>query len=488
MTPTEKTLMMVLSCLVLCPLGCHYHQEIQSQVSDWSMAMFDRETAPVRSAASASGRVEMTFDEILLLAKEREPGLLQAAYDADLGAIQKEQVLSERWPRLDLNTSLYVPLDEGLDTFSDAVYGGLFIKYDLLRAVFNADAASVADSMIQRAREREKEVTTRLYWTLVDVLLNVTYHTRALERHESALESAERGLALADELHASNRTDARIVLEWQTKVREIRTLRDQSAQQLSTAESRLKHLTGLQRAREIKVVDSDGILAAVDNSDYTYTEMEDSLSYAWKHRSDIRIAEIDLFLAEMAVIDAKQSRLPELSFGLGLGSMSMYDSWADRTLVGVLNLSVPLFDWGDARRRIAKAKIERNIQRQRMVDLVRRIALEVQESSTQIDAAMQTRDRADSWRKRQAAWMEDRMELANVQRLGPLDVPAAELAMSSAELDYDQAQWMLRKAIIQWKEARHDRLDVPEHSNGGNCSDALGTEAISGRHVSRLGD
>ncbi len=442
------------------PLGCSHTSDIQTQVDSWSTAMFDREVAnfsgqdrPTTSSAS----IEVTVQELVQRVMQRTPELNEARFDLQLGEIQRQQVDSQKWPRLDLNSSLYIPLGESINSFSDVVYGGLFFKYDLLEVLYNADAMAVADSLIQRARERQEKSRKQLAWTLMDCLLSIQHHTEEQILHESSIATVNKGLEMTQKLYSLNKADTKTVIEWQANLREATALRNQASEQIALATAKLKHMAGLQGYRDVVIKDINAVSATIETAARNSVAEQESLRLAWGQRHDIRIVEIDLFLTEMAVLEAKRSRLPRLSFGLGLGSRGMYDAWKDHTLVTTLHIAVPLLDFGDVDRRIMKAEIERDRQRQKMVDLVRSIFTELRETQRQVHVSQEKLEEAGRWYRQQEEWTDNQMKLLSVRRLGPVEVLMAELALNAAKLKYDRASHAHRQAIVEWKRACANR-------------------------------
>jgi outer membrane protein TolC len=446
----------VLLILTMFPLGCKYRSDIQTQVDNWSTAMFDREVANFSgqdSSSISSESIEVTVHELVQLVSQCDPELNQARFDLQLSEIHKQQVESQKWPRFDLNTSLYVPLNRDIDNFSDVVYGGLFIKYDLLEALFNADATAVAESLIQRDRERQEKSHKRLVWTLMDCLLSIQHYTEEQALNESSVAVVKKGLEMVQKLYSLNKVDTKTVIEWQANLREAISRRNQASEQIALATTKLKYMTGLQEYQNVMIKDINAVSATIETTVRNSVVKEKSLRLALQQRNDIRIAEIDLFLTEMAVLEAKRSSLPRLSFGLGLGSVTKYDNWEDQSFVSTMNIAIPLWDCGDANRRVKKAEIERNRQRQKMVDLVHKIFTELQETERHAYISQEKLKDANQWYQQQKEWTDNQMKLFSVKRLEPLEVLMAELALNASKVEFDRALYVHHQAIVQWKKA-----------------------------------
>jgi outer membrane protein TolC len=152
----------------------------------------------------------------------------------------------------------------------------------------------------------------------------------------------------------------------------------------------------------------------------------------------------------MGIIKAKQGRLPKVSVGLGVGSNSAYGNWEDQSLVSQLSVTIPLLDWGDNSRRVQKSTIQRNRKRQKIVDLVHQVLLELKDAERKVIFTRKSLDDAEQWYMEQKKWLENQEELLRVNRLEQLEILVTQLTVNNAKLELHHASHSHNQAIIQW--------------------------------------
>lgn len=455
----------VLVISIMISQGCSYNRMIQSEVDNWSKTVLDREARFFQSGETSSlpesAAFETAIPQLLNLVMQQAPKLNGSRFDIKLGEIHRQQIESQKWPRLNLNTTLNVPLDDSSYKLRDVLYGGLFIEYDLIDAFFNTDSEAIAESMIRRSLEQQEKASKNVENNLMDCLLDIWHFSQVHLLYESDIESVKKGVDLTQQLYILEKVDIKTVVEWQARLRTAVANRNQAAERIETEMARLKYMAGLQNYRTVSISDISNITNILAHATQD-TEYQSADLYRTLHQnSDVKIAEINLFIAEMSILATKKSRLPKLSAGLGLGSQNLYTSLNDAAVVVRLGINLPILDAGDAGRRIRTAEIQRDRERQKVVDLVHRISVDLQDAYRQIRS---TRDKlldAESWYRQQKEWADRQLKLDGLNRLGTEEVLMAELALNAARLERAQALYSHYKALIQWKKAVADHWVLP---------------------------
>jgi outer membrane protein TolC len=132
----------------------------------------------------------------------------------------------------------------------------------------------------------------------------------------------------------------------------------------------VNRLLGLDPDLRVELTDLDPLKEG-DSGETVEEAPEAAFAAAWDRLPEVRIAEIDLFLAELGVSIAKLGRLPKASADLELGSLDTQGSDSNAPVLVNLDLSAPLLDWGDIRRRTTSRTIDREMMRQKIVALAR---------------------------------------------------------------------------------------------------------------------
>jgi outer membrane protein TolC len=167
---------------------------------------------------------------------------------------------------------------------------------------------------------------------------------------------------------------------------------------------------------------------------------------------------MELFLAEMVVVDAKRKRLPELSLSLGLGNMLLRTREGTASFVPFLGMSMPLVDMGDISRNIQKAELNSNVVKGNIETLARKLSGDTQRAASQVRHAFEVMQGMQKILATEQERAEMVAQLVQLRRADPLDEYKARMIADEMAVEYCQSVWTFRKAAIHLKETIGDPI------------------------------
>lgn len=400
---TSRTSLRIAVSLMVCSLlgGCaaHVHRDVAAFVrSTMNRQMLTPEIGDVISPG-AEDRTVFTFKQAVERASHYDPDVLDALAEAQQLQLDLKQAHSEIWPRIDLRTYFQIPLGgnnlQGVPVFS----GGVFFRYDVQKMLFSGDLSAAAQARMDESRENLGLAIDRLAQNLLTLLSDreslrsevtlrrsITSQASHAREHARALERV--GDARSQQVFAYEQAYDNSDRDYQDAVRRL-------------AETNRAICTRMMMdcTEDVVISDLPHLLSSLEAITTTSRPDENLLRGVWEKRHDTRIANLDLFLKEMAVIDEKRKRIPTISPSFGLGSMSLTSTFSQAPAVVQLGAFMPLIDFGDIKRQIDKAAIEEDKARQNIILLQMKVQRELIDSSASLNEAVAARNAAQTHRK-----------------------------------------------------------------------------------------
>jgi outer membrane protein TolC len=181
----------------------------------------------------------------------------------------------------------------------------------------------------------------------------------------------------------------------------------------------------------------------------------------WDKRHDTKAAEASLFVKEMAVIEEKRKRIPSLNAAFGLGSLSLSSTFSQAPVVIQLGASMPLLDFGDIKRGIGKATIERDLARRNIDLLLMKIQRGVLDSSAALSEAIAARKAIEGQRELISAQSEASQKLVAAGLVDPVDLLNFKVRASELDIELAQARISVSKAAAEYALASGRSLAGP---------------------------
>jgi len=295
------------------------------------------------------------------------------------------------WPRADLEFGAAGAIDRRSGSRHASPFGGLVLNYDFTRLLFRSDAAAVSaagrDLCLQRARLAIDSATGRLEDLIIE-----WYHLR------QAVPLENRHIAEFHRLMASVRLLDRLgtlppgsFAEWNHRAQVAVREQQETLQRLESVRQLLRTGLGLTSDAEPDFGSLDLLLDVppFPKGSPGEAEVQEWLPGVWRSHPACRIAELELFQAEMGVIDARRERLPRLTGSIGLGDIDtrVGGDIVEASASAEVALSIPVFDAGTIRRRVQKASLRGDMARRNMRILAQSLAREVQSASAALRIA-----------------------------------------------------------------------------------------------------
>ena len=342
---------------------------------------------------NVTGRI--TFAEAGRRWAERDPEIMQQVARTLSESIDVAEAKSWIWPRADVEFRAITARDRNSGLVRSAPSGGLVLNYDFKKLLFHADAAAVSaagrDLCLQRARLAIDAAMVRLEGLVID-----WYHLReAVPLEDQRGAEFRRLIEAIHSLDQLGALPAGSFAEWKHREQVALRERSEATRRLESIRQSLRTELGLAGEAEPDLGSVDFLLNVPPSPEGGpgAAEVHQWLPAVWQSHPACRIAELELFQAEMAVIQAKRERLPRLTGSIGLGNL---DTWVGNEIVeanGVAEIGVtmPLFDAGTISRGIEKAGLRRDLARRNVRILARSLTREVQSAlasrcTTQLDA------------------------------------------------------------------------------------------------------
>jgi outer membrane protein TolC len=443
----------VLGVASICGLleGCTA-PDIYHRVSEEVRAEARSQAQPKRP--EATDRRE-TLESVLAEVVRRDHGYRLAVGDRQLAAVQLTEAKRQVLPRLIGQGLLEVPIREsGTDTF---LSGGLYLQFDLMRAFFSRNAITVAEITQETKRNkcRASAATACLTFfntvTRLEGVLRAMAHSRAAEAH------ATQAAAEAETMFKSGRAP---VDRWQawTWRREDKTLEQQRlAARLQKAQLELAQCCGVTNHEMLLQLEETFLKRLTTPGETGGINLAEKLEKAPR----VDAAKLELFLAEVQVLEARLKRLPTIAVGLNYGQIPVEgDQYQiEEGIVPTLSMSMPILDMGDISRAIQRARIRAKQARDSMVQAVEASRLEL-ESTKQNLVLAQAALRAAEARRNSAA--ERRAQVKTMLETGKasaLDAHEAAWVLNETEGLLDQAREEYRLALLAERSARGELLD-----------------------------
>ncbi len=445
-------------CLCLLA-GCASAPGIQTQVERNIHGLVANEIDAVvatHRAAPANEPVEMTFEDAFATAVARDPEIKKKAIACQMAKTDIQQAKSIVWPRFTAELSVEVPIG-GSDTSNyHYVGGGVFLRYNIMDAIFSADAVAASQAASDVAAQQQQAALNKLYYRVTGLCAKIDSERN---RGAAAAKAAQIAQEAVKHLQALTKVDpvpVEVVRKWEGAARRCAWTREEAQQRFGAARDEALSMLGIDPRTDIRISDISEVLPHPEN----FAEDDwDFVKVAWQQRNDVRVAESELFMAEMRIVNAKRKRLPRPTAALGVGNMLLQTN-QQAVFMPSLQVSMPLFDMGDVKRQVQKAKAERdiaeenlNVKARDLVCSMRNAVSEVRLAQGRLKSVQESLQSEQDYRARTE-------RLVAVEREVPLTLFSAKLAEAEAELDLNTATYEFQRAALALKESRGDS---PKH-------------------------
>jgi outer membrane protein TolC len=419
---------------------------------------------PPPATAAATGPPVFTFSQACERAAKSDPEVSRALADAGRLQIDLEQTRSLVWPRLDLRTYFQIPLSsrsiENLQLFN----GGLFLRYDVEAFLFSGDSSAAARARIEEKRENIELALQRLSHNLFVLLADRETLSTEVAVRRGVQSQASDALERVHLLERAGRIKPERVFEYQYQYDTSSQLYQEAVRRLAEINRVLGSRLAIDGSQEMVIAGFSELLASLDGFAPAAQLDESFFSSLWAKRHDARVAEAELFLKEMAVVDARRKRIPNVSASFGLGSLALSSTFNQAPFVVQLGASMPLLDFGDIKREVGKARIESDLAKRNITLLFLQIQRDVTDASAALSEAIAARKTAEDFRNRIVQQDRANRKLVSLGLADPIDLLVPQMRAGEAEIEMKRARMNAYKAAAEY--ARVLGVDLGAEAGG----------------------
>jgi outer membrane protein TolC len=385
--------------------------------------------------------------------------------DAARSDVDVAQARSKVWPRVELRGYFQQPIGgntEGVPPFS----GGVYFRYDLQQAIFAGDATAVARAKVAENRENIKMKADRLTHDLFFQLADREAQRIEVAERRKILDQATAAQERARQMGRIGRLKTEQIIEYQLQYESSSQLYQNAVRKLAEINRAICDQLLTDCTLEVVVTDLPQLLSQMNALLPEPKPDMQFLQGVWNARHDSKAAEADLFIKEMAVIDEKRKRLPTINPSIGFGSMSLSSSLSQSPAVFQVGANMPLIDFGDVKRAVTKASIDRELARQNITLLLQKIERELADKSASLNEAIAAREAIEGQRGTITKKSESSQKLIEAGVMDPLDLLNLRVRAAESEIDASRARLDVSKAAAEYALAsgRSLKSDTPEQS------------------------
>jgi outer membrane protein TolC len=378
-----------------------------------------------------------------------------AVSDVRLADLQREDAKWKPWPRLVTEGWIEVPVGDESDTY---LSGGLYLRFDLVRAILYKNAVTVAEVMQAISQQRRLDAANGAVVLFLKRAVEVEAAQRAQEHRRRAGELIARAEADGDSLFKAGKLPSHQWYIWKRRRVENEVEAEQLDIRLQKAQRELAR--SYRGARPLQ--DVLGYADRFIDGFPPVPEMAPGMMPSVLMRSPgVTGARLALFLAEVSILEARLKRLPGAHLDLGGGNIPLRgnDGTDHSGIVPAGGVSMTLYDFGEIARGVRRAELETAQARERMLQAVETARSSIESASQQ---RRQTQAMVDSAVKRCAAMREMESEiraLMNVGKMSVMDVHETEWMRLDAEAMLERCRNDRRLAVVEDRYARNEVLD-----------------------------
>jgi outer membrane protein TolC len=439
--------------------GCSFSRGPALAREDFMKSVYMNEIQPALALPGESGDLTLSFRQALELSVLRDENLALLYFSWKKDRLNLAQARSMLFPRVNLRVLNETYYSKESGRVKNNIDGGVQLQYNLLNVLFQRDNISVETAAAQQSILKGRIEVRRIFSRLLTLLMELEFYRDEVRLREKALQYAQDALTVCGQLAGQGKITPGAAWKWSDNVLHAReNLRDAS-HRLGVSQRSLKYMLGKIDAGKVDVTGAGEFLPPLDNLPDEEINIAGAIGDAWNRRHEVKLAELNLFLAEMKLLKSKLSWLNYFRISLGFGRFYIYRDAELSNITLNTSIALPILDLGDARRVRKKAEIDRDMARVKAVNLARSLAAEVGEAVENAVLFKQALEDASAARERFNGQEQMVKRLIQLDQAGPLDLYAARLASLEAGIRYHRARFQYRQAAVHLQEVRGALLD-----------------------------
>jgi outer membrane protein TolC len=398
----------------------------------------------------ATGPAVFTFKEACKRAANYDEDVARALADAAQLQLDVDQARSMKWPRVDVRTYFQLPL--GGENLEDIQHfnGGVFFRYDFEKMFFIGDEVAAARAKLTGKQENLWLTLDNLSQSLFLELADRESLRNEVNRRRDMENQTSDAMTRVRLLEKNGLIKPQRVLEYQYQYETSSRLYQDALRRLAEANRALGRRLQVNENQDVVITDLPALLSSMDAVVPVSNPDSQFLRDVWDARHDTKAAEADLFLKEMAVLDEKRRRIPSLNASVGIGSISLTSTFSQAPVVVQLGASMPLLDFGDIKREISKATVERDLARRNIDLLLMKTQHGVLDSSAALSEAITARDTAEQQWKLISQQSDASQKLYSEGLVDPIDLLNLKVRSLEAEIELTRTRMSVSKAAAEY--------------------------------------
>ena len=421
-------------------------------------------------APASSNHPPETLDELLLRVIQADHQYRIAASDIKLAEVQLSDARSQLLPRLFAEGQLQVPINSnGVDTFLN---GGLYLRFDLMRALFRKNAITVAEVTAEAKKEKCRAAAAGSCHVLFSRLTRLEAGLRALEHNRAQRTLATQAAAEADNLFKTGRADADASHTWQRRRQEAEFRQPRLASSVERLHLELTQACGIEVPDATLVDFLDRFVEKIETA--SRQDIPGGLTQVLERSPAVTSAKLDLFLAEVSIAEARLQRLPRVYFSLAAGNVPVEGNvfHTEEGVVPMVGASLPLLDMGDISRAVKKARLHAEQAREQMLQAIENARIDIESSGRDLEAARTAEVATQRLRDEAATRRGEIQALYEAGNASALTAHEASWQFLEAEAAVDEARQEYHLALLQERAAKSTLL-LPEFEQELRSQQAL---------------
>jgi outer membrane protein TolC len=373
-----------------------------------------------------------------------------------LADVQREDAKWNPWPRLLAEGWMEIPVGDGAsDTYFS---GGLYLRFDLVRAILYKNAVTVAEVMKATRLQQRLDAANGAVTLFLKRAVELEAVKRAQEHRRRMGELIDVAEKDGESLFRAGKLPSPQWYDW--KRRRVENGVEAERLNIRLMKAELELAQSYRGARPLQDVLGCADRFIEDFSAEHDTEQE-KVSAVLMREPGVTGARLALFLSEVSILEAKLKRLPNARLDLGGGNIPLRgnDGTDHSGIVPVGGASMTLFDFGEISRGVQRAEIETAQARERMLQAVEAARVRIE---TALSQKRQARALAESAVKRCEAVnaMESEIrELMKAGKMSVMDVHETTWMRLEADAMLDLYREEHRLAVVEARYAHNAVLD-----------------------------
>jgi len=300
-----------------------------------------------------------SFHELLLRAAQNDKGILLILADLKKDHLEIEGARSYLWPRLNVSLDAREPLTGDYEV---DVTGGVFADYDIWKAIAVKDEMVLRKALVEKNLNQLRLTLQNLQLNITEQLLSISFIEEKYQNKQRELELSRKAYVLAKVYGQQQNLNFSSLLAWKNRVNVLEAELKKIEQERTLKESLISDLLGMDVEQKITIKDWNQLSRNLSQ----VSERNVTLSKIWDRHSEARLYELELVAAEVALDLMAYEKLPKIGATIGVGSVPLRNELDPASAVLQIKMSMPLFDQGDYKRKLARRRIDRDRIKQQM--------------------------------------------------------------------------------------------------------------------------